>query len=180
MNTEQQQKVRDHLSSLAEIGAGVGNEAKHCSVAAINYALTGRVIDDTPDCASYAVCKWVIIIQDSIPTQIRNSPEWRDCVCLIPGTRDGRDGERIEIVMGFMWDCLSSIQAIADKYGYGAEWSEMLSKKTVPASDAASDAARAASYAARSARAASHAARSASDYFWLKHNPTSVFQKIVN
>ena len=135
------------------IPIGLGTEEAACSVAAINLALTGQLKDDIPDCMSKVIGSWIIRAQDAMPDDIRNSQAWRELLPMAAGTGRALEQERLALILEWMWDTvLPSVQPVADKRGYGAEWRTMCKERTT---DAARDAAKA------SARDAARAARSA-------------------
>ena len=73
----EQQKITHWLHEHPILSVGVGNEESACSVAAINLALYNRLTDDIPECMSEVVGAWIIVVQDEMPADIRNSDEWR-------------------------------------------------------------------------------------------------------
>ena len=161
--TEADAKLREYLYREGYvIPKGLGTEEEACSVAAINLALTGKLTDTIPECMSEVVGNWIIGVQDYMPDEMRNSPEWKDLLPLAAGTGREHETERLAIILDWMWGTvLPSIQDIADKYGYGDEWRTMCAERTHTAATAAanaSDAADAAVAASRAARAADAAA----------------------
>ena len=69
-------RLRDYLASH-ELVAGIGAEESACSVAAINLALTEQVTDTIPMCMSKVVGQWMIVVQDAMPSEMRNSLDWK-------------------------------------------------------------------------------------------------------
>ena len=142
---------------------GLGTEEAACSIAAINLAISGELTDTIPECMSKVIGKWIINIQDAIPTELRNSTEWKFLLPQAAGTGREKEQERKEIIMNWMWTIvLPIIQPIADKKGFGTKWKQMCELKTIAAAAAAAAAADAAAAAAAAAdAAASYAADAA-------------------
>src|ERR1700754_4655996 len=145
-----------------EIPAGLGTESAACSVAAINLALTGELTDTIPECMSRVVGRWIINVQDRMPTSIRNSAEWKTLLPLAAGTGRELERERLLLVMDWMWVSLAIHQPIAERRGYGAQWLKMTTDRTravaaYAAAAAAADADAVAAYAAAAADAAAYA-----------------------
>ena len=160
-------RLRDYLASH-ELVAGIGTEESACSVAAINLALTGKVTDTIPKCMSKVIGQWMIVVQDAMPSEMRNSSGWK---CLLPmaaGTGRDREEERLALIMDWMWGTvLPDLQSVADQGGFGAEWRTMCVEKSPKAArDAAWAAAWAAGDAARDAAWAAWAARDAAWAAW--------------
>ena len=144
-------RLRDYLASH-ELVAGIGTEESACSVAAINLALTGKVTDTIPKCMSKVVGQWMIVVQDAMPSEMRNSLDWKRLLPMAAGTGREREEERLALVMDWMWGTvLPDLQSIADQGGFGAEWRTMCVEKSPKA---ARDAAWAAGDAAWDAGAA--------------------------
>ena len=156
-------RLRDYLASH-ELVAGIGTEESTCSVAATNLALTEKVTDTIPMCMSKVIGQWMIVVQDAMPSEMRNSSGWK---CLLPmaaGTGRDREEERLALIMDWMWGTvLPDLQSLADQGGFGAEWRTMCVEKSARA---AGDAARDAGDAARAAWDAARAARDAGDAAW--------------
>ena len=166
---EQEAKIREYLDSHV-LPAGLGTEGSACSIAAINLSLTGKLTDVVPGCMSYVIGRWIIRIQDSMPSDMRNSIKWKYLLPLAAGTGRDADAEkrRMNLILGWMWDVvLPSLQPIADKRGYGDKWKAMTDGKTVElarkARDAADAAAADAAYAADAAAAATATATVTAD-----------------
>ena len=138
-------RLRDYLASH-ELVAGIGTEESTCSVAATNLALTEKVTDTIPMCMSKVIGQWMIVVQDAMPSEMRNSSGWK---CLLPmaaGTGREREEERLALVMAWMWGTvLPDLQGLADRGGFGAEWRTMCVEKSPKA---AGDVARAVAVAA--------------------------------
>lgn len=128
ITTEQLNKLREYLATH-HIPSGLGTKEEACSIAAINLCLTGELTDSIPDCMSPVIGGWIIRIQDKMPDSIRNSDKWKELLPLAAGTGRTKEKERIEIIIRLMWNELSRVQYIADKYGFGKEWLEMTNNK---------------------------------------------------
>jgi hypothetical protein len=162
MNTltqAEQDKIRDFLKDR-HIAKGLGIPQDACSIAAINLALTGKLSDTIPDCMSPVVGRWIIVIQDAMPDDMRNSREWRELLPLAAGTGRLHEKERLDIILDWMWGtALPLVQPVADAHGFGVEWSRMCSERSAKAAaDAAAAADEAAAWAARAAQAAARRA----------------------
>lgn len=169
LTTEQQAKI-EALVQQMELTRGVGTEESACSVAAINLALTGELTDKIPDCMSEVTGKWIIGIQDRMPSEMRNSSEWKRLLPLAAGTGRTKESERLSIIMDWMWESLKLIQPFADAKGFGEKWAAMCVEK----SHAAACAADAATYAANAAACAANAAA------WQTINPLALLEKLIN
>ena len=171
-------RLRDYLASH-ELVAGIGTEESACSVAAINLALTGKVTDTIPMCMSKVVGQWMIVVQDAMPLEMRNSPGWKRLLPMAAGTGREREEERLALVMDWMWGTvLPDLQSVADQGGFGAEWRTMCVEKSPKA---AGDAARYAAWAAGDAAgdAARAAARAARDAAWERYDPVGLLARLV-
>ncbi len=156
--TDQSQKIAALLSTVT-LGHGVGTKACPCTMAAINLAIDGRLTDKIPECVSPVIGNWVIIIQDAMPLDRLNGARWRALVPAIAGTGREHDGERIGIIMDWMWGiALPQLQPVADAGGFGSEWRTMCADRTAVAARAAARAARTAAVAAWAAAWAAAAA----------------------
>jgi len=158
ITTEQETAIRDVLATMPHLAVGVGTAEQACSIAAINIALTGTLMDTVPDCMSLVVGRWIIGAQDRMPATIRDSRAWRDLLVLSAGTGREHETQRFALVTDWMWDALALVQPQADARGYGVAWATMLRERTEASARAAAAAARAAD---ASAVAAAHAAAGA-------------------
>jgi hypothetical protein len=146
LTKDQLQAIEAKVQSMT-LCAGVGTTESACSVAAINLALTGILSDDIPDCMSRVIGIWIIAIQDSISPEIRNSCQWKALLPLAAGTGRGKEKERLDLILDWMWNkALLAVQPAADKSFFGDEWRTMLEEKTA---DSCRDASRAASISAQ-------------------------------
>ncbi len=174
-----QKKIRDYVTTH-RLSSGLGTEDSACTIAAINLAISGRLVDSRPDCVCPVIHKWVIPIQDAMPDNLRNNG-WTELVPFIAGSFNPElEAKRKAIILDWLWTIvLPQLLPIAIKYGFGKEWSVMLELKIYAAAYAAAagaaayaaaDAAYAAAYAAYTAAAAgaadaaaAHAAYAAAD-----------------
>ena len=173
-------RLRDYLASH-ELVAGIGTEESTCSVAATNLALTEKVTDAIPKCMSKVIGQWMIVVQDAMPSEMRNSSGWK---CLLPmaaGTGRDREEERLALIMDWMWGTvLPDLQSLADQGGFGAEWRTMCVEKSARAAgDAAGDAAWAAGDAAGDAAWAAGDAGAAGDAAWERYDPVGLLARLV-
>ena len=143
MNEEILEWTGDHAETLIEylnrdgyvIPMGMGTEESACSLAAINLVLTGTLTDRTPDCMSLVVGKWIVDIQDAMPTAIRNSSGWKEFLPLAAGTGRQRERERAEILIDWIWGVvLPYVQAVANQTGIGYAWRSMCHEQSSAAS----------------------------------------------
>lgn len=109
---DQRRRIAERLAAIEHLSVGVGTEQSPCSIAAINLALSGRLTDDVPECASPARCAVVIQMQDRIPAAIRDSAEWRAALPLLAGTR-GMSEDLRPILIPWMWERLADPAVIA-------------------------------------------------------------------
>jgi hypothetical protein len=145
-----QERLRTFLETH-QLRHDVGSAESCCTMTAINIAMTGRVTDETPDCMSLVIGRWIIPVQDAMPLDRLNGPRWREAVLRAPGT--GRDPAteqaRAKIALDWMWGTvLPQVQALADDRGFGAEWRRMCEDQTAEAARAAAAWAEAAAAAA--------------------------------
>ena len=156
---QQQQAIADLLTTMT-LPSGLGSEESACSIAAINLALSGQLTDDIPACMSLVIGRWIIGVQDGMPSTMRNSAEWKRLLPLAAGTGRDHEEERLQLILAWMWETvLPIVQPIADRDGFGAEWRTMLRDRTPAAAKAA--AAAATTYAAVNVTDAAAAARAA-------------------
>ena len=134
---EAAEKLRSFLAEPSRtLSAGLGTTTSPCSIAAINLALTGALKGDVPECMSTVIGEWILGVQDIMPSEIRNSAEWRSLLPAAAGRRrDSKtDSKRAAVLHKWMWETvLPDVAGIADRNGSGNEWRAMLVEKT-PAS----------------------------------------------
>ena len=181
LTNEQQKTIEAKLASM-ELPSGLGDEHAACSIAAINLALTGKLTDSIPDCMSDVIGKWIIGVQDAMPHDMRNSQRWKSLLPLAAGTGKSHEAERLALILDWMWGTvLPTLQPVAEKRGFGAEWSTMTTERTEKAAAAAAAAAAEAeawawaaeawaawAAAARAARAAAEAAEAEARAAWAE------------
>jgi hypothetical protein len=156
LNETQEAAIREWLAAHPTLSTGIGTEEAACSVAAINLALSGELTDDVPACMSQVIGRWVIVVQDRMPADIRNSGAWRELLPLAAGTGRSHEAERTAMVLDWMWGtALPLVQSLADARGFGTAWREMTTDRTA---SAAATATNAAAYAAATATNAANAA----------------------
>ena len=105
-----------HYLDTHRIPSGLGTKESACSLAAINLALTGELTDEIPDCMSEVVGRWVIRVQDAMPDQIRNSPEWKAALVDAAGTGRGHEAERSALILDWMWETPSDVSHVQSKH----------------------------------------------------------------
>jgi hypothetical protein len=163
ITTEQQTAIASKLATM-HLPSGLGDEHSACSIAAINLALSGKLTDEIPDCMSRVIGQWIIVIQDAMPGEMRNSARWKSLLPLAAGTGRKQEQERLDIILSWMWDIvLPSLQPLADQRGFGAQWQKMTAERTAESARAAANAAEAAAVAVAraTARAAHRVAKAA-------------------
>ena len=69
ITTEQQQAIASLVASMT-LTQGVGTKESACSIAAINLALSGELTDRIPVCMSVVIGKWIIGVQDEMPSNM--------------------------------------------------------------------------------------------------------------
>ena len=137
ITAEQQAAIAARLESMT-LPSGLGTKENACSIAAINLALTGTLTYRVPDCMSGVIGRWIIGVQDAMPAELRNSPRWKSLLPRAAGTGREMEQERLELVMDWMWGTvLPSLQPLADKGGFGAEWLAMTTDRTEAAENLA-------------------------------------------
>jgi hypothetical protein len=160
--TPNEQAIADYFANRT-IPSGLGTRESACSIAGINVALTGTLTDKIPDCMSEVIGHWIIVIQDSMLSSIRNSARWKSLLPYAAGTGRNKETERLAIILDWMWTVvLPTLQPIANENGFGSEWEAMLREKTERAALAAWSAADAVREEAES-ETAEYAAESAAD-----------------
>lgn len=169
---EQKQQISDYLKDRP-ISKGIGTREQACSIAAINLALTGELTDNIPDCMSEVIGRWIIVIQDTMPFDMRNSNEWRILLPEAAGTGREKESARMGIILDWMWETvLPTLKPIADQQP------ALLSALFDAAGYAAVRAPDAAGYAAaRAADATADAADAAG--FWEIVNPPALLARLV-
>jgi hypothetical protein len=139
ITTEQQAAIASKLANM-QLPSGLGNEHSACSIAAINLALSGRLTAKIPDCMSGVIGRWIIVIQDAMPGALRNSGRWKSLLPLAAGTGRVNEQERLDIILEWMWGTvLPSLQPLADKQGFGAQWKKMTTERTAESARAAAE-----------------------------------------
>lgn len=173
------------MSPTLRLVAGLGTattptEGDACTIAAINLALTGRLTVERHPCVCPVIHRWVISVQDAMPTEVRNSPRWRKLAIDIAGSAASRAVEtrRHQVIIAWMWGVLGDPAVVAAiPESARAKWERMLAER----SRATAHAAYAAGAAARIARAAGAAARAANgdDGVWRRHDPRDVLAELL-
>lgn len=132
LTAEQTQAIAETVTRM-HLPEGIGTAEAACSIAAINLALTGTLTDDIPECMSEVIGRWVIITQDRMSDEARNSAAWKALLPLAAGTGREREQERLAIALDAMWEALAWVQPTADRHGFGGAWTTMTLKRTAAA-----------------------------------------------
>jgi len=83
------------------------------SIAAINIALSevqdlsGDFSDKIPDCMSEVVGRFIRYMNYPTPDGVRNSAEWKRLLTLSVGTGRGREKQRLDAAIEWMWDVIT-------------------------------------------------------------------------
>jgi hypothetical protein len=72
-----------------------------CSIAAINLALTGSLVDQTPACMNRHLASWIINVQDNMRETERNALRWRILLPDAAGTAGTDDLEMAKALAEF-------------------------------------------------------------------------------
>jgi hypothetical protein len=170
----------DHETIAAQLARielvhGVGRDKEHaCTIAALNIALHGKLTDTRDACMSRVVHLWVIRVQDKMPVAMmqpgdEHGDRWRAAAPYIAGsaTTTEREKERVQLILDWMWNCLShNFEKWVPKAAHDA-WRTMLKDRNATSARAARTAVRAyaddAAYAAAGDAAAGDAAAYAGD-----------------
>ena len=171
ITNKQQTTIAEKLATM-HLPSGLGDEYAACSIAAINLALSGRLTDSIPACMSRVIGRWIIVTQDAMPNDVRNSERWKSLLPLAAGTGRVNEQERLEMILEWMWGTvLPSVQLLADRQGFGEQWQKMTTERSADAARAAAEAAGAAAEASEwaawaAARAAGAAAEASERATW--------------
>jgi hypothetical protein len=128
--TPTEQAIADYFANRT-IANGLGTKESACSIGGINLALTGELTDEIPECMSKVIGEWILVVQDPMPFQIRNSKLWKSLLPYAASTGRTREKDRLTIILDWMWGTvLPSVQPIADEHGFSKQWDAMLREKT--------------------------------------------------
>jgi len=147
--TDQLEAVRARLLDPAiHLPSGLGADPESaCTMAQVNFALTGKLADGPHRCVSEVVRRWVIRIQDALPDDIRNSEGWRHAAVGIAGSAGSEADEsaRVALLLTWMWERLGdeAVMAAVPTPVRGV-WQAMLTEKTPTAAYAVANASAAA------------------------------------
>jgi hypothetical protein len=192
-------RIREAFASPdLTIGRGPGNATGgpgagvRCTIAEINLILTGELTDGPHPCVSEVIRQWVIRVQDAMPAELRNAPEWRAAAAGIAGSAGTPADEwaRRAVVLDWMWDALGD-EAVLSAVPASARpaWDAMLRERSAEAAYAAYAGVGGAAYAAYAAcatdaayaaAAAAYAAAHAAAYaYWRRRNPAALLARLI-
>ena len=191
---EHKAKLEQYLATHT-LHRGVGSKESACSLAAINLALSGELTDEIPDCMSDVLGTATMVLQDAMPSEMRNSLRYKTLLPDMAGTGRKQEQERLAILINWMWSVvLPQLQPLANQHGFGSEWQTMCQLKTAASAraaalaasaradydDVAYAAARAADYAAAASYAATYAALCAAGGDFLETvDPIGVLERMT-
>jgi hypothetical protein len=135
--TPEKKEELAHFLDTHPLSAGLGSEARPCSIAAVNIVLSGGFHDRVPECMSFIIGKLIIVLQDAMPSEFRNSQEWKSMLVDAVGTGREKEEIRMAMVLAWMWGCMIPLQEVATKNGFGDQWANMLEERTSEAADEA-------------------------------------------
>lgn len=111
------------------LARGLGTVEEPCTLAAINLALSGRLVDEIPSCMSLPIGRFLVSIQGSCPPELgRDHPRWRAAVVLCAGTgrKPAAEAARVRLLLEWLWAKVLPIRQVqADASGFGVEWAAM-------------------------------------------------------
>ena len=136
---EAQERLKRYLNRPGYIiPSGLGTRDAACSIAAINIAINGRLTECTPKCMSVAIARWIIHVQDTMPSSLRNSERWKAALVRAAGTGRALERERLDILLDWMWaTVLPFLQPLADARGFGTKWRRMCTERSEDAASVA-------------------------------------------
>ena len=180
--TDADERLREYLTRDGySIPTGLGTENAASSIAAINLALTGELVEEIPDCMSEVVGRWIFHIQNGMPESMRDSREWRELLPLAAATGRDREEERLDIVDD--WFCTTVVplaEAMDDTVGLVPDGEELCvdccreaALSAVFAADPFASVMFVASYPAVTAESA------ACDLTWRRCDPIGVLTRLV-
>jgi hypothetical protein len=124
----------ENLLGGCVLGTGVESCGDLSSIEAISFALTGEYANETPYCMSEVIAYWIANIDNAMPDEMRNSAAWRDLLPLAAGTGRQQERGRLVIILDWMWGtALPLWLPLANKNGFGQEWSAICSVRTAEA-----------------------------------------------
>ena len=120
-------KLTDYLATH-DLGVGKGTVRKTCSLGAINLAQTEVLTDMVPECMSAVTGRWVVRVQDRMPSEMLNSQVWKELLPMTAGTGRDRSAEdrRIAFLLDWLWtEPMARVQPCAAGLAMGDEWRRM-------------------------------------------------------
>ncbi len=124
---EHKAKLEQYLATHT-LPSGLGSKESACSIAAINLAVSGELTDEIPDCMSGVLGTAAVVLQDAMPSEMRNSLRYKTLLPDMAGTGREHEQERLAIIVDWMWSVvLPQLQPIANQHGFGSEWQTMCS-----------------------------------------------------
>ena len=117
----------DYLATH-DLGVGKGTVKKTCSLGAINLAQTGVLTDMVPECMSVVIGRWIIRVQDRMPSKILNSEEWKQLLprAAVTGRDKSAESRRIDLLLDWLWtEPMTRVEPCAAGLDVGDEWQTM-------------------------------------------------------
>jgi hypothetical protein len=93
---EHKAKLEQYLATHT-LPSGLGSKESACSIAAINLAVSGELTDEIPDCMSGVLGTAAVVLQDAMPSEMRNSLRYKTLLPDMAGTGREHEQERLAI-----------------------------------------------------------------------------------
>ena len=108
-----------------------GSTQTPCSIQAINIALRGTPSTVVPQCMSEVLGNFIMTIQDAIPNELLNGPEWKRMLPQAAGTQRDLERERSQAITDWMWNkVLPQVAPVLETPEFRKPWDRMLKSRT--------------------------------------------------
>ena len=146
---EADERLRAYLARPGYvIPGGTGTREAASSMAAVYMALTGTLANKPPQCMSYVIGRWIELVQDEVPQDVRNNATWRELLPLAARTDRERECEQLDVVVDWTWQTvLPMLEPVAENHNLGTVWRRALTGRTVRAATAGAKAVQGAALA---------------------------------